>query len=64
LESILGWELHTRIWSGSRFWLLYYSKDQFIIIPRKALPGPDAQKNFEALLRRKIPAWTARQSKP
>ncbi len=60
VESSLGWELYNHILSDSGFWLLYYGKDQFTIIPRSAIPEPDTQRHFESLLRRKIPAWTAR----
>jgi hypothetical protein len=50
--------------SDSGFWLLYCGKDQFLMIPRSAIPEPDTQRHFESRVRRTIPAWRTGQTKP
>jgi hypothetical protein len=56
IDSQLQWSLYTRIVESDRFFLLYFGKRSFTIIPKRAFPSVEQADRFREMLKRRATA--------
>jgi hypothetical protein len=59
IDSQIRWELYNRIVESDRFFLLYFGKRSFTIIPKRAFAGVEQEARFREMLRRHVPPENA-----
>jgi hypothetical protein len=55
IDSRIAWSLYRRATRTARFYLLYYGRNQFTVIPRRVFKDDGEAQAFEELLRRQLP---------
>jgi hypothetical protein len=54
IDSNLKWDLYSRVLTTPKSWILYYGKDQFTVIPKRAFASDEEKARFNELLFLKV----------
>lgn len=53
-ESRLEWAFYDKLWNMPRYYLLFYGRDMFSIIPKRAFTEKNQEEQFKELVQRKL----------
>lgn len=59
IDSQFQWSMFTKVVKGSEHFLIYYGRNQFIIIPKRAFKSAEDLELFNELLKEHIPPMAA-----
>lgn len=54
IDSNLQWSLYDKVWATDKFYFLFYGRNTFTVIPKRAFDSREQEEVFKSMLRRKI----------
>ncbi|MGI8788109.1 MAG: YcxB family protein [Pyrinomonadaceae bacterium] len=57
IDSNLQWSLYDKVWETEKFYFLFYGRNTFTLIPKRAFESREQKAVFKSMLRRKIKCY-------
>ena len=54
IDSRIEWGLCKKVWNVPGYYLLFYERDMFTILPKRAFGSKEQEEQFKAMAHRKI----------